>query len=194
MDKRLICLLLITFSLPINARLPGWHGVDHIGIAVPDYDQAVDFLVNVIGCEQLVYDGPYSDPTGDWMQKQFEIEPRAILKKMGMLRCNFGSNIELFEWSAADQRKQIPRLSDIGANHIAFYVDDLDAAIDYLKSHGVEVLHEPLRSTTGDMAGDNIIYFKTPWGAYMELVSSPNGKGYEKNTERRLWHPARPGQ
>ena len=148
MDKRLICLLLITFSLQVNARLPGWHGVDHMGIAVPDYDQAVDFLVNVIGCEQLIYDGPYSDPTGDWMQKQFEIEPRAILKKMGMLRCNFGSNIELFEWSAADQRKQIPRLRDIGANHIAFYVDDLDAAIDYLKSHGIEVLHEPLRSTT----------------------------------------------
>lgn len=194
MHRMLISLLLITTSLQVSARLPGWHGVDHVGIAVPDFDQAVDFLVNVIGCERLISAGPYSAPTSDWMQRQFEVEPRATLKKMGMVRCNFGSNIELFEWNAADQRKQMPRLSDIGGTHIGFYVDDLQAAIDYLNAQGIEVLHEPLRSTEGDMAGDSIIYFKTPWGAYMELVSSPNGKGYEKDTDRRLWHPARPGQ
>ena len=194
MRKVLIGLILITAPFLANARLPGWHGVDHVGIAVPDFDQAVHFLVEVIGCEQLISAGPYGAPTGDWMQKQFEVDPRATIKTMGMLRCNFGSNIELFEWSAADQREQMPKLSDIGGTHIAFYVDDLLAAINYLKEQGIELLNEPLRSTEGDMADDSIIYFKTPWGAYMELVSSPNGKGYEKNTDRRLWHPARPGE
>jgi hypothetical protein len=28
----------------------------------------------------------------------------------------------------------------------------------------------------------------------LELVSYPNGKGYEKETSRRLWHPADPGK
>jgi hypothetical protein len=26
----------------------------------------------------------------------------------------------------------------------------------------------------------------------LELVSYPDGKGYEKETDRRLWHPAKP--
>jgi hypothetical protein len=26
----------------------------------------------------------------------------------------------------------------------------------------------------------------------LELVSFPQGKGYEAGTDRRLWHPARP--
>jgi hypothetical protein len=26
----------------------------------------------------------------------------------------------------------------------------------------------------------------------LELVSFPNGKGYERETDRRLWHPAHP--
>jgi hypothetical protein len=26
----------------------------------------------------------------------------------------------------------------------------------------------------------------------LELISYPNGKGYEKETSRRLWHPADP--
>ena len=34
------------------------------------------------------------------------------------------------------------------------------------------------------------IYFLTPWGMQLELVSFPNGKGYEMETTVRLWHPA----
>jgi len=194
MQRPLLVILLLVMSLTVSARLPGWHGVDHIGIAVPDIDEATEFLVEVIGCEHLISAGPFGAPEGDWMTRQFGVHPRARVEDMRMLRCGFGSNVELFEWSAPDQRKISPRLSDYGGLHIALYVDDLQAAIVYLREKGVEVLNEPLSSTEGDMAGDSIIYVKAPWGGFLELVSSPNGKGYEKNTDRRLWHPARPGE
>lgn len=34
-----------------NTGIPGLRGTDHIGFTVPDLEQAVDFFVNVIGCE-----------------------------------------------------------------------------------------------------------------------------------------------
>ena len=199
MRNWLIAPLLMMSALAItpqatNAALPGWHGIDHIGLTVPDIEQATRFLVDVIGCEPLINAGPVSVPEGDYMQRQFNVLPRSTMHHLRMLRCNYGSNVELFEWRAADQRQVFPKLSDYGGSHLSLYVDDLAAAMAYLRKHGVELLNEPLSTKEGDMAGDSIIYFKTPWGGYMELVSAPNGKGYEKNTDRRLWHPARPAE
>jgi len=177
-----------------SAELPGWHGIDHVGITVPDVEQATRFLVDIIGCEELINEGPVSVPEGDWMRRQFDVHPRTTMQKLRMLRCRYGSNIELFEWRSPDQRQVFPKLSDYGGNHYSFTVDDIQAAMAYLTENGVELLNEPLNTEEGDMAGDSIIYFKTPWGSYMELVSAPNGKGYEKNIDRRLWHPARPAE
>ena len=52
------------------------------------------------------------------------------------------------------------------------------------------VLGEPTVRDAGPHAGQTWIYFLTPWGMQLELVSFPNGKSYEKETTARLWHPA----
>ena len=39
--------------------MPGLRGTDHIGFTVPDLAQAVDFFVNVIGCEKFYDLGPF---------------------------------------------------------------------------------------------------------------------------------------
>ena len=33
--------------------IPGMRGLDHLGLTVPDMEQAVDFLCDVLGCEEL---------------------------------------------------------------------------------------------------------------------------------------------
>jgi hypothetical protein len=90
-----------------------------------------------------------------------------------------GSNIELFQYSAPDQRREIPKNSDIGGHHIAFYVDDIAAAVAYLKAQGVQVLAGPLPVTEGPAAGQTINYFLAPWGLQLELISYPRGMAYE---------------
>ena len=52
--------------------LPGLRGTDHIGITVPNLEEAVDFFVNVIGCEPLYELGPF-DAADDWMQTQLNV-------------------------------------------------------------------------------------------------------------------------
>ncbi len=171
--------------------LPGLRGTDHIGFTVPDLDKAVDFFVNVIGCEPLYELGPF-DAEDDWMQTQLNVHPRAVMKKLRFLRCRHGSNFELFEYSSPDQNTQQPKNSDIGGHHLAFYVDDFDAALDHLKSNSVKILGEPTVRTAGPSGGQTWVYFLTPWGMQLELVSFPNGKAYEHDTDRRLWHSAYP--
>ncbi len=121
------------------------------------------------------------------------VDPRASMKYC-FLRCGNGLNFEVFEYKAPEQRKAPPRNSDISGHHIAFYVDDIDAAVAQLKSHGVTVQGEPDHITEGNAAGSAWVYFLAPWGLQLELVSYPNGKAYEKGAKHLLWHPRFPSR
>lgn len=171
--------------------IPGLKGTDHIGFTVPDLKQAVSFFVDVIGCEPFYELGPFKFEN-DWMHDQLNVHPRTIMKKLKFLRCSNGSNFELFEYSSPDQNWCQPRNSDIGGHHLAFYVDDIEAALEHLSFHRVEILGEPIIRADGPSAGQTWVYFLSPWGMQFELVSYPDGKGYEKTDDRRLWHPAKP--
>jgi len=171
--------------------LPGLRGTDHIGITVPNLEEAVAFFVDVLGCEPFYQLGPFKFDN-DWMKEQLNVHPRTVMKKLQFLRCGNGSNFELFEYDAPDQNWASPKNSDIGGHHLAFYVDDMDAALDYLRSKNVRILGEPIVRTEGPSGGQTWIYFLSPWGLQFELVSYTEGKGYEQETERRLWHPADP--
>jgi catechol 2,3-dioxygenase-like lactoylglutathione lyase family enzyme len=170
--------------------LPGLRGTEHIGFTVPDLDAADDFLVNVIGCERVYSLGPFVHDD-DWMRHQLNVHPRSVMRRLHFYRCAFGPNFEVFQWEAADGQRPQPANSDIGGHHLAFYVDDLDAAVAYLKRHDVVVLGEPIASANAS-EGQRWVYFLTPWGMQMELVSFPNGKAYERDSPVQLWHPANP--
>ena len=176
-----------------KSGLPGLRGTDHIGFTVPDLDEAVMFFVEVLGCEAFFELPPFRSD-GDWMQTHLNVHPKAVVKRVKYLRCGYGSNFELFEYESPDQNCTPPKNSDVGGHHLAFYVDDIDAAVSYLKSQRVRVLGEPTTRTSGPNAGLTWVYFLAPWGMQLELVSYPAGKGYEKETPARLWHPAFPSK
>jgi glyoxylase I family protein len=170
--------------------LPGLRGTDHIGFTVPDIDQAHEFFVGVVGCEH-VYSLPSRASDDDWMLTHLNVSPRAVIREVRFYRCRFGSNFELFEYDTPEEQAPQPRNSDIGGHHLAFYVDDMDAAVDYLRDAGVRVLGEPTASGAAS-EGQRFVYFLSPWGMQLELVSFPAGKAYEATASTLLWHPAHP--
>ena len=112
------------------------------------------------------------------MHDTLNVHPRATIDEIYFFRCGGQAVFEVFEWSAPDQRTTSPRNSDIGGHHVALYVDDLDAAITYLRAQpGVSVLGEPVTSK-GPHEGQRWIYFVAPWGMQFELVSYPHGKAF----------------
>ncbi|TIR55624.1 MAG: glyoxalase, partial [Mesorhizobium sp.] len=112
--------------------IPGMRGHDHTGVTVPDMKQAVDFFTNVVGCKKAMSFGPFADDKGTFMQDLLGVDPKAVIEEITLVRCGYGSNIELFKYTAPDQKDLTPKNSDIGGFHIAFYVDDVAAAKAYL--------------------------------------------------------------
>lgn len=169
--------------------IPGGRAVHHIAYTVPDLEQAVDFFVDVIGAELVYRLGPVEDPDGDWMSRKLNVADDASVR-IAMLRLGPVTNLELFEYSAPDQRRSLPRNSDWGGHHLAIYVDDVDKAVEYLRDQpGVRVLDDPETIVDGPIAGDRWVYFVTPWGMHLELINMPAGMPYERQTSARLYTP-----
>jgi catechol 2,3-dioxygenase-like lactoylglutathione lyase family enzyme len=170
--------------------LPGLRRLDHVGFTVPDLEQAHRFLVDVLGCEYLYSLGPFqhSADGDDWMADHLAVHPRAVMVENRWFRCGEQAFFEVFHYTSPDQEQAIPRNSDIGGHHVALYVDDLDAAVEHLRAHGVRVLAGPTASR-GPAEGNRWIYFLSPWGMQFELVSYPHGKAWER--ESRAGEPTR---
>ena len=113
--------------------IPGLRGGDHVGITVPDMEQAHEFLVGVLGCE-FVYALPEMRHDDDWMLEHLNVDPRRVVREIRFYRCGFGLNFEVFEYERHDGQRDVPRNSDLGGHHVAFYVDDMDAAAAYLRA------------------------------------------------------------
>ncbi len=125
------------------------------------------------------------------MEAMLNVHPRAVIRRVKQYRCGHNTNIEMFEYSAPDQRQQMPKNSDWGGHHIALYVDDFDLALEHLRQHEVHLMPGGGGPAieAGPEAGLRSCYFLTPWGMQMELISYPEGKGYEATTPRRLFDP-----
>ena len=174
-----------------SKTIPGIRGIDHIGVTVPDMQQAVAFFTDVIGCRKAMSFGPFADPKGNFMQELVNVHPRAEVKEITMMRCGQGSNIELFQYTSPDQKSDEPRNSDIGGHHIAFYVKDIKAAVDQARALGLKTMMGPFELKEGPAAGQSITYVLTPWNMQLELISYPRGMAYEKTSKVKLWQPGR---
>ena len=176
----------VGITLAQSQGIPTARGVDHIGLTVPNLDQAIEFFEDVLGCEYIYTAGPFSDPEGEWMRTNLAVHPRASTT-LAMVRCGPTQNIELFEYEAMDQAKTPPKNSDVGGSHIAFYVEDINEALGYLRAHDVEILGEPTPVAGQPNGGEVFLYFLSPWGSSMEIVSYNDGMEYEETTSKRLF-------
>jgi catechol 2,3-dioxygenase-like lactoylglutathione lyase family enzyme len=160
--------------------LPGLSRMDHLGFTVPDLDEATRFLVDVLGCQYLYSLGPFAHDD-DWMTEHLNVHPRATVPENRFFRCGGQVIFEVFAYTAPDRNLEPPRNSDVGGHHVALYVDDLDAAVQYLRDAGVRVLGEPTASR-GPHEGQRWVYFLAPWGMQFELVSYPDGKAFDRQS------------
>ena len=160
--------------------IPGLSVVDHIGLTVPDLDEAHRFFVDVLGCEYLYRLGPLQDASGDWMSRHLGVDDRTVMRRLHFYRLGGQAIFEVFEYEASGQAARAPRNSDVGGHHVAFYVEDLDVAVAALRAHGLTVLGEPTTSK-GASEGQRWVYFLSPWGLQCELVSYPGGKAFDRD-------------
>lgn len=184
----LVVTLIVAPAQRAQAQAPDIIGVDHVGINVPDLNQALTFFKDVLGFTPVTQLGPVPLEAA-WKQAS-RLHTGTSSVTIRMVRAGTGAGIELFQYENNGGTPQQPGGDDAGATHISFYTTDIKATVDYLKAKGVKFLGEPFLMPSGDTAGETWVYFETPWGSKMELNSYPEGKAYEKaNPAVKLWSP-----
>lgn len=93
--------------------LPGLRGGDHVGLTVPDLEEATRFFVEVLGAERFYDIGPI-EASRDDMARRLGVDLAARVRMLRFLRLGMELNLELFEYEAPDQRREGPRNSDVG--------------------------------------------------------------------------------
>ncbi len=172
----------------------GLVGMDHVGITVPDLNQAVEWFEDVLGAVAPLTFGPF--PAGPFVASVVDVAQTAGIDRITMVRVGHSANLELFQYSTAPggQRQNMPRNSDWSGHHVAFYVTDIEPAVEYMVGKGVTKMPAgPFSLTDGPAAGQTIQYFRTPWGGYIEFISYPNGMAYERPSVTPLWSPKQNG-
>ena len=146
-------------ALSAPRGIPTATALDHLGYVVPDLEQAVAFFTQVLGFDLVALDDPVAFPD-DRLARWYHVHPRAEAR-FAFVRYGHAT-IELTEWHTPDQNTAVPSNSDLGGRHFAISVDDVDAAMAYLKAQpGVTVF---------DKSVWNFVYFTTPWGMTLQVV------------------------
>ncbi len=146
-------------SLDIPAHL--FTAIDHVGMAVPDLDEAIAF---------------YRDTFGMRVAHQEVNEEQGVREAM-MAVGDSGSHIQLL--APLDERSTIAKFLDSkgpGIQQMAYRVVDVDAVSAILRERGVRLLYDaPKGGTAGSRV--NFIHPKDAGGVLVELVE-PAASGH----------------
>ena len=152
-------------------------GLHHVGITVKDLEASISFYHDVLGL-------PFSNEPSPWFDGQ-ELGaavgvPGAALRQVSLLLGD--TTLELLEYSSPPSDTKEPLKSNsLGASHVAFLVDDIEATKTELEAKGIE-FYSPINVVDdGVLAGWRWVYFQDPDGYPLELVEV----AYYNESERR---------
>jgi catechol 2,3-dioxygenase-like lactoylglutathione lyase family enzyme len=171
-------------------------GIEHIGLTVPDIDQATEFFVRAFDAE-VIYDvvekpGPpveVDDYNGINLGPMLGMKPGTRMRAFRMIRVGASAGLEMFEFDHVDQSDAVAP-TDFGWQHVGFYVDDLALATEKIVAAGGRPLVGPVPMQAAESGEGNFFqYFQTPWGSFLEIVTIPSAQLYESSTAVRRWRP-----
>lgn len=152
------------------------HGMDHVGLTVPDIDQATRFFEAAFDAELIYGAWTLSEQPAEGAETEQALNPfpGTQVKAVRMLRLRFGPGLELFQMEGPEQREP-SRPSDHGVQHFAIYVDDICAAVAQFEAAGGTTFTgpQPIMFEPEMGEGNLFCYGTTPWGSVIELLTYP---------------------
>jgi catechol 2,3-dioxygenase-like lactoylglutathione lyase family enzyme len=144
-------------------------GVNHIGVPVRDLDATVSWYREKLGIEPTF---GQLGTSGAEVETVVQVEGAVI----DMAFCVLGNTcVEFLEYREPEGQDFTLRNCDIGAVHICFEVDDIDATYQHLVNEGVEFSAPPALIADGPLQGIAFAYFRDLQGLQLELFQVPAG-------------------
>ena len=141
-------------------------GLHHVGITVKDLDASIRFYHDVLGLG-------FSNEPSPWFEGE-ELGPAVGVPGAGLRQVSLllgDTTLELLEYKSPPSETIAPLNSNnIGASHVAFLVDDIEAAKAELEAKGIEFFSSVNVVDEGVLAGWRWVYFSDPDGYPLELV------------------------
>jgi catechol 2,3-dioxygenase-like lactoylglutathione lyase family enzyme len=138
--------------------------IHHSGLNVSDLDRSLNFYKNILGLEQLFEVQKLGKPVEE------ATKTRGAKTRFTMLKSRRGDAIvELIQYEFPKAKPSELKISDTGAPHWAFSVDNIDEAKKELESKGVKFNGTPIRVQDGPLNGRAFVYFSDPDGLTLQL-------------------------
>ena len=141
----------------------------HTGLTVADLDSTLDFL-----CGGLGYELMSRAPRNPRNQSRVTGVPDAEVE-VAYVR-GHGHELEILEYKGpADRKTYEPRPCDAGHWHLCLVVNDIEAALEMAKKHGLGLgTREVITVDRGPNKGNEIFYADIPGGFTIEFTTRKN--------------------
>jgi catechol 2,3-dioxygenase-like lactoylglutathione lyase family enzyme len=141
-------------------------GTNHTSFTVSDLDRSIAFLSECLGFK-VVSKAP-RDPA--LVSRITGVEGADMM--IAFLKAP-GHTLELIEYRApASKGKVISRPCDTGFAHVAFNVDDAQAAVDAAGAYGVKAISPPVTIDQGPNKGRKVVYVRDWDGVTFEFIEA----------------------
>ncbi|SVE18801.1 uncharacterized protein METZ01_LOCUS471655 [marine metagenome] len=137
---------------------------NHTSFTVSDLDRSLAFFRDALGFE-VSSKGPRS---ASLIQAITGVEGAEVL--IAYVR-GPAHSIELIQYIKPETRSSVrPQPCDTGFSHIAYDVDDIDAAIKAARDHSVEPIGPVVAIDQGPNRGRRVAYLRDPDGITIEFI------------------------
>lgn len=144
-------------------------GTNHTSFTVSDLDRSLAFFRDALGFE---------------VTSKAPRDPRAIEQIVGVPGADIivayvrgpDHSLELIQYLGPPERGHVrPRPCDVGFAHVAFDVDDIDAAIAAAARYGVKPVGKTYVVDKGPNAGNRVAYLRDSDGITIEFIQKKSG-------------------
>jgi predicted enzyme related to lactoylglutathione lyase len=139
----------------------------HTNLIAHDWKRLADFYTRVFGCNLVL---PERDLEGQWLDDATSI-PHARIRGAHLRLPGYGNagpTLEIFQYDS-ELEKPSTAVNRPGFGHIAFAVDDVDAARDAVVSEGGRAVGEIVSVDISGAGKIRFVYVADPEGNVIEL-------------------------
>lgn len=141
-------------------------GIQHIGVPVKDLQRSLAFYKETLQLEpEFVHTAE-----GEQLSRSTGVPNSSLTLAFLQLGNTY---LELLEYHTPRNETYDKMNCDVGAVHICFEVDDIDASYRELLAKDVEFYSEPIVIDSGPLEGYRFCYFKDPDGMTLEFFQLP---------------------
>lgn len=137
----------------------------HSGFIVRDIEKAIDFYTNVLGFQLETR----TERHGAFIDQVLGFTGAHI--KGAFVTLGEGHQLELIQYLSPESKEIRINRNDLGAAHIAFYVEDIDKFYNDKSAQGLSPINQPAehRDDNGTLIR-KVMYAQDPDGNWLEFV------------------------